>query len=40
MGQYLPIVVLLALAALFGAGSFLASGLLAPERVAGRATEG
>jgi NADH-quinone oxidoreductase subunit A len=31
MGQYLPIVVLLALAALFGAGSFIASGLLAPK---------
>ena len=31
MGQYLPIVVLLALAALFGAGSFIASGLLAPR---------
>ena len=31
MGQYLPIIVLLALAALFGAGSFIASGLLAPR---------
>jgi NADH-quinone oxidoreductase subunit A len=31
MGQYLPIVLLLALAALFGAGSFVASGLLAPR---------
>ena len=31
MGQYLPIIVLLALAALFAAGSFLASGLLAPR---------
>jgi NADH-quinone oxidoreductase subunit A len=31
MGQYLPIVILLALAALFGAGSFIASGLLAPR---------
>ena len=31
MGQYLPIVLLLALAALFGAGSFIASGLLAPR---------
>jgi NADH-quinone oxidoreductase subunit A len=32
MGQYLPIVCLLALAALFGALSFFASGLLAPRR--------
>ena len=32
MGQYLPIVCLLALAALFGALSFFASGLLAPKR--------
>lgn len=31
LGQYLPIVVLLVLAALFAAGSFLASGLLAPR---------
>ena len=32
MGQYLPIVALLVLAALFGALSFFASGLLAPRR--------
>ena len=32
MVQYLPIVLLLALAALFAAGSFLASGLLGPKR--------
>jgi len=32
MGQYLPIVCLLALAAIFGALSFFASGLLAPRR--------
>lgn len=32
MGQYLPIVGLLVLAALFGALSFFASGLLAPRR--------
>ena len=32
MGQYLPFVCLLALAALFGALSFFASGLLAPRR--------
>jgi NADH-quinone oxidoreductase subunit A len=32
MGQYLPIVCLLVLAALFGAMSFFASGLLAPRR--------
>ncbi len=32
MGQYLPIVCLLVLAALFGALSFFASGLLAPRR--------
>ena len=32
MGQYLPVVCLLVLAALFGALSFFASGLLAPKR--------
>lgn len=32
MGQYLPIVCLLVLAVVFGALSFLASGLLAPRR--------
>ena len=32
MGQYLPVVALLVLAVLFGALSFLASGLLAPKR--------
>jgi len=32
VGQYLPIVCLLVLAALFGALSFFASGLLAPKR--------
>ncbi len=32
MGQYLPIIVLLVLAVLFGALSFLASVLLAPKR--------
>ncbi|MFM7094985.1 MAG: NADH-quinone oxidoreductase subunit A [Actinomycetota bacterium] len=32
MGQYLPIIVLLVLAILFGALSFLASTLLAPKR--------
>ncbi|MDO8363720.1 MAG: NADH-quinone oxidoreductase subunit A [Actinomycetota bacterium] len=32
MGQYLPIICLLGLAALFGALSFFASGLLAPRR--------
>ncbi len=32
MGQYLPVVCLFALAALFGALSFFASGLLAPRR--------
>ena len=32
MGQYLPVVALLVLAMLFGALSFLASGLLAPRR--------
>ena len=32
MGQYLPIVLLLVLAALFGGLSFAASGLLAPRR--------
>jgi NADH-quinone oxidoreductase subunit A len=32
MGQYLPVVALLVLAMLFGALSFLASGLLAPKR--------
>ena len=32
MGQYLPVVCLLVLAALFGALSFFASGLLAPRR--------
>ena len=32
MGQYLPIAVLMVLAILFGAVSFVASGLLAPRR--------
>ena len=32
MGQYLPVVVLMVLAILFGVGSFVASGLLAPYR--------
>ncbi|MFZ9629410.1 MAG: NADH-quinone oxidoreductase subunit A [Ilumatobacteraceae bacterium] len=32
MGQYLPVVLLLVLAALFGGLSFAASGLLAPRR--------
>jgi NADH-quinone oxidoreductase subunit A len=32
MGQYLPVIALMVLAILFGAGSFLASGLLAPYR--------
>jgi NADH-quinone oxidoreductase subunit A len=32
MGQYLPVIALLVLAVLFGALSFLASGLLAPRR--------
>ncbi|MFM7253413.1 MAG: NADH-quinone oxidoreductase subunit A [Ilumatobacteraceae bacterium] len=32
MGQYLPVVLLLVLAVLFGALSFAASGLLAPRR--------
>lgn len=32
MGQYLPIVLLLALAIAFAAGSFIASGLLAPRK--------
>jgi len=32
MGQYLPIIALMVLAILFGAGSFMASGLLAPYR--------
>jgi NADH-quinone oxidoreductase subunit A len=32
MGQYLPVVALLVLAALFGGLSFFASGLLAPRR--------
>ena len=32
MGQYLPIVLLLVLAALFGALSFLAAAILAPRR--------
>ncbi len=32
LGQYLPLLALLALAALFAAGSFAASGLLAPRR--------
>ncbi|MEZ5342903.1 MAG: NADH-quinone oxidoreductase subunit A [Acidimicrobiales bacterium] len=32
MAQYLPILALLVLAALFAAGSFIASGLLAPRR--------
>jgi len=32
MGQYLPIIALMVLAVLFGAGSLLASGLLAPYR--------
>ncbi len=31
MAQYLPVLVLLVIAALFGAGSFIASGLLAPR---------
>ena len=31
LGQYLPLLALLALAALFAAGSFVASGLLAPR---------
>ncbi len=31
LGQYLPIALMLALAALFAAGSFVASGLLAPR---------
>ena len=31
LGQYLPILVMLVLAALFAAGSFVASGLLAPR---------
>ncbi|MFQ5556207.1 MAG: NADH-quinone oxidoreductase subunit A [Acidimicrobiales bacterium] len=32
LGQYLPILALFVLAALFAAGSFVASGLLAPKR--------
>ena len=32
MGQYLPVIVLMVLAILFGVGSFLASGLLAPYK--------
>ncbi len=32
LGQYLPVILLLGLAVAFGAGSFLASGLLAPRR--------
>ena len=32
MGQYLPVLALLVLAALFAAGSFLASGLLSKAR--------
>ena len=32
MGQYLPIVLLLLVAVLFGVGSFLASSILAPKR--------
>jgi NADH-quinone oxidoreductase subunit A len=32
LGQYLPILALLVLAVLFAAGSFVASGLLAPRR--------
>jgi NADH-quinone oxidoreductase subunit A len=32
LGQYLPLVVLLVLAAVFAAGSFLTTGLLAPKR--------
>ena len=32
MGQYLPIISLMVLAILFGVGSFVASGLLAPYR--------
>ena len=32
LGQYLPLVVLLALAAVFAAGSFITTGLLAPKR--------
>ena len=35
LGQYLPLLVLGALAALFAAGSFAASGLLAPRRPTG-----
>ena len=32
LGQYLPLLALFVLAALFAAGSFVASGLLAPRR--------
>ncbi len=32
LGQYLPVILLLGLAVAFGAGSFFASGLLAPRR--------
>jgi NADH-quinone oxidoreductase subunit A len=32
LGQYLPLVVLLVLAAVFAAGSFITTGLLAPKR--------
>ncbi len=32
LGQYLPVLLLLVVAVAFGAGSFLASGLLAPRR--------
>ncbi len=32
MAQYLPIAILIVIGILFGAGSFLASGLLAPKR--------
>jgi NADH-quinone oxidoreductase subunit A len=32
MAQYLPVVIMLALGAIFAAGSFIASGLLSPKR--------
>ena len=35
LGQYLPLLALFALAALFAAGSFVASGLLAPRKPTG-----
>ena len=38
MGQYLPIIVLLVLATLFGALSFGASRLLAPRRLSAAKT--